>query len=92
MNKTLNEIMELKNVSTVSKMIYSYLRLSTQEKFLIITKEGFNKMFQATVSSSESITVNECFNELIANELIKLKSIQDDGIEVYELYNAEITN
>lgn len=92
MNKTLNEIMELTNISTVSKMIYSYLRLSTQDKFLIITKEGFNKMFKAIVLSSEPITVNECFNELLTNELIKLKSVQDDGIEVYELYNAVITN
>lgn len=89
MDKTLNEIMQMAGLRDVSKMIYSYLCLSSDNNYLIIGTQGFSKMYKATVTSKDAITEEECFDELVKGGLLTQKCIEH-GEVIYELYKPKI--
>lgn len=80
----LDDVMMNKTLSNVSKMIYSYMCVATGEEKVILTRDGFKRMYEAVVSGSEGCA-DECFDEFLSSGLTHHVSTQEDGVTVYEL-------
>ena len=80
----LDEVMIDKELSNVSKMLYSYMFKATGDDEVIITLDGFERMFSSIVTGDE-IDKKACFNEMISAGLLKLHSKEEDETVVYSL-------
>ena len=80
----LDEVMMDKTLSNVSKMIYSYMCVATGEDDVVLTRDGFERMYESVVTGGEG-SVDECFDDLISSGLLQPVSTQDDGVIVYGL-------
>ena len=80
----LDDVMVNRELSNVSQMLYSYMYKSTGDEEVVITEDGFERMFEAVVSGvGDSAKVY--FNEILEKGLIKLHSKEDDDTFVYSL-------
>lgn len=82
MNK-LDEVMIDRELSNVSKMLYSYMFKATGDDEVIITLDGFERMFSSIVTGDE-IDKKVCFNEMLSAGLLKIHS-KDEEVVVYSL-------
>lgn len=80
----LDEVMMDKTLSNVSKMIYSYMCVATGEEDVVLTRDGFERMYASVVMDTD-MSANECFEEMCSAGLLKPVSSQDDGVIVYGL-------
>lgn len=80
----LDEVMMDKTLSNVSKMIYSYMCVATGEDSVVLTRDGFERMYDSVVTGVEMVA-DECFGELSAAGLLSLSATEDDGTRVYSL-------
>lgn len=80
----LDEVMMDKTLSNVSKMIYSYVYKATGDDEVVLTLDGFERMYASVVTDAEK-SADECFEELLSKGLIAVKTEQDDGVTVYRL-------
>ena len=80
----LDEVMMDKTLSNVSKMIYSYVYKATGDDEVVLTLDGFERMYASVVTDAEK-SAGECFDELLSKGLIKVNAEQDDGVTVYRL-------
>ena len=83
MNK-LDDVMIDRELSNVSKMLYSYMFKATGDDEVIITLDGFERMFSSIVTGDE-IDKKACFDEMLSAGLFKLHSKEDDETVVYSL-------
>lgn len=83
MNK-LDDVMVNRELSNVSKMLYSYMYKATGDDNVIITLDGFERMFSSIVTGDE-IDKKACFDEMLSAGLLKLHSKEDDDTFVYSL-------
>ena len=83
MNK-LDDVMVNKELSNVSKMLYSYMFKATGDDEVIITLDGFERMYASVVTDAEK-SAAECFDELLSKGLFAVNAEQDDGVIVYRL-------
>lgn len=79
-----DEIMMDKTLSNVSKMIYSYVYKATGDDEVILTRDGFERMYASVVTDAEKSSA-ECFDELLSKGLFAVETEQDDGVTVYRL-------
>ena len=79
----LDDVMVNRELSNVSKMLYSYMFKATGDEEVIITIEGFESMFSSIVTGDE-IDKKACFDEMLSAGLLKLHS-KDDDTFVYSL-------
>lgn len=80
----LDDVMVNRELSNVSKMLYSYMYKATGDEDVVLTLDGFVRMFEAVVSGvGDSAEVY--FNEMLENGLIKLHSKEEDESVVYRL-------
>ena len=80
----LDDVMIDRELSNVSKMLYSYMFKATGDDEVIITLDGFERMFSSIVTGDE-IDKKACFNEMLAAGLLKLHSKEEDETVVYSL-------
>ena len=80
----LDEVMMDKTLSNVSKMIYSYVYKATGDDEVVLTIDGFERMYSSVVTDTEK-SAEECFDELLSKGLIAVETEQDDGVTVYRL-------
>lgn len=80
----LDDVMIDKELSNVSKMLYSYMFKATGDDEVIITLDGFERMFSSIVTGDE-IDKKACFDEMISAGLLKLHSKEENNIDVYSL-------
>ncbi|MCI7805620.1 MAG: hypothetical protein MR563_00505 [Spirochaetales bacterium] len=80
----LDEVMMDKTLSNVSKMIYSYVYKATGDDDVVLTLDGFERMYSSVVTDTEK-SADECFEELLSKGLIAVNAEQDDGVTVYRL-------
>ena len=80
----LDEVMMDKTLSNVSKMIYSYVYKATGDDEVVLTLDGFERMYASVVTNTEK-SAEECFDELLSKGLIAVETEQDDGVTVYRL-------
>ena len=79
----LDDVMMNINLSNVSKMLYSYMYKSTGDDAVIITLDGFERMFSSIVTGEE-IDIKACFDEMLSAGLLKIHS-KDEEVVVYSL-------
>ena len=80
----LDDVMVNRELSNVSKMLYSYMFKATGDYDVLITLDGFERMFSSIVSGDE-IDKKACFNEILSAGLFKLHSKEEDETVVYSL-------
>lgn len=80
----LDDVMIDRELSNVSKMLYSYMYKSTGDEEVVLTLDGFERMFSSIVTGDE-IDKKACFNEMFEKGLIKLHSKEDDDTFVYSI-------
>lgn len=80
----LDEVMMDKTLSNVSKMIYSYVYKATGDDEVVLTLDGFERMYSSVVTDTEK-SAAECFEELLSKGLFAVETEQDDGVTVYRL-------
>ena len=80
----LDEVMMDKTLSNVSKMIYSYVYKATGDDEVVLTLDGFERMYASAVTDAEK-SAAECFDELFSKGLIAFETEQDNGVTVYRL-------
>ena len=80
----LDEVMMDKTLSNVSKMIYSYVYKATGDDEVVLTLDGFERMYASVVTDAEK-SAKECFEEFLSKGLIAVNAEQDDGVTVYRL-------
>ena len=80
----LNDVMVNRELSNVSKMLYSYMFKATGDDDVIITLDGFERMFSSIVTGDE-IDKKACFDDMLSAGLLKLLSKEDDDTFVYSL-------
>ena len=80
----LDEVMMDRTLSNVSKMIYSYVYKATGDDEVVLTLDGFERMYSSVVTDTEK-SAEECFDELLSKGLIAVETEQDDGVTVYRL-------
>lgn len=80
----LDEVMMDKTLSNVSKMIYSYMCVATGEDSVVLTRDGFERMYESVVTGGDG-SADEYFEELLSSGLLQPVSTQDDGVIVYGL-------
>lgn len=80
----LDDVMMNKKLSNVSKMIYSYMFKATEEDDVVLTLDGFKRMYEAVVSGVED-SAEVVFDEMLAAGLFKLHSKDNDETVVYSL-------
>lgn len=80
----LDEVMMDKTLSNVSKMIYSYVYKATGDDEVVLTLDGFERMYASVVTDAEK-SAAECFEELLSKGLFAVNAEQDDGVTVYSL-------
>ena len=78
----LDDIMVNRELSNVSKMLYSYMFKATGDDEVIITLDGFERMFSSIVTGDE-IDKKACFDEMLSAGLFKLHSKEEDETVVY---------
>ncbi len=80
----LDDVMIDRELSNVSKMLYSYMYKSTDDKDVVITEDGFERMFSSIVTSDE-IDKKACFDEMLSAGLLKIHSKEENETVVYSL-------
>lgn len=80
----LDDVMVNRELSNVSKMLYSYMFKATGDDEVIITLDGFERMFSSIVTGYE-IDKKACFDEMLSAGLFKLHSKEEDEKFVYSL-------
>lgn len=80
----LDDVMIDRELSNVSKMLYSYMYKSTGYKDVVITEDGFERMFSSIVTGDE-IDKKACFDEMLSAGLFKLHSKEENETVVYSL-------
>ena len=80
----LDEVMMDKTLSNVSKMIYSYVYKATGDDEVVLTLDGFERMYASVVTDAVK-SAEDCFEELLSKGLIAVNAEQDDGVTVYRL-------
>ena len=80
----LDDVMVNRELSNVSKMLYSYMYKATGDKDVVITEDGFERMFSSIVTGEE-IDKKACFDEMLSAGLFKLHSKEEDETVVYSL-------
>ena len=80
----LDDVMVNRELSNVSKMLYSYMYKATGNDEVIITLDGFERMFSSIVPGDE-IDKKACFDEILSAGLLKLHSKEEDETFVYSL-------
>ena len=80
----LDEVMMDKTLSNVSKMIYSSVYVATGGDEVLLTLDGFERMYASVVTDTEK-SDEECFEELLSKGLFAVETEQDDGVTVYRL-------
>lgn len=83
MNK-LDEVMMNGELSNVSKMLYSYMFKATEDDDVVLTLDGFKRMYEAVVSGVED-SAEVVFDEMLSAGLLKLHSKEEDETVVYSL-------
>ena len=78
----LDDVMININLSNVCKMLYSYMYKATGDEEVIITLDGFERMFSSIVTGDE-IDKKACFDEMLSAGLFKLHSKEEDETVVY---------
>ena len=78
----LDDVMVDRELSNVSKMLYSYMFKATGDDEVILTLDGFERMFSSIVTGDE-IDKKAYFNEMLSAGLLKLHSKEDDETVVY---------
>ena len=73
----LDDVMVNRELNNVSKMLYSYMYKSTGDDEVIITLDGFERMFSSIVTGEE-IDKKACFDEMLSAGLFKLHSKEED--------------
>lgn len=81
---TLDDVMVNRELSNVSKMLYSYMYKSTGDEDVVLTLDGFERMFSSIVTGDE-IDKKACFDEMLSAGLFKLHSKEEDEKVVYSL-------
>lgn len=79
----LDDVMVNRELSNVSKMLYSYMFKSTGDEDVVLTLDGFERMFSSIVTSDE-IDKKACFDEMLSAGLLKIHS-KDEEVVVYSL-------
>ena len=80
----LDEVMMDKTLSNVAKMIYSYMCVATGEEDVVLTRDGFERMYASVVTDTDR-TAEESFEEMCSAGLLKPMSVQENGAIVYGL-------
>ena len=80
----LDEVMMDKTLSNVSKMIYSYMCVATGEDSVVLTRDGFERMYESVVNGVED-SADIIFDEMLAAGLLKNHTKDDDGTIVYSV-------
>ena len=80
----LDEVMMNGELSNVSKMLYSYMFKATGDDDVIITLDGFERMFSSIVTG-DYIDKKACFDEMLSAGLLKIHSKEEDESVVYSL-------
>ena len=80
----LDDVMVNRELSNVSKMLYSYMFKATGDDEVIITLDGFEMMFSSIVTGDE-IDKKACFDEMLSAGLFKLHSKEENNIAIYSL-------
>ena len=80
----LDDVMIDRELSNVSKMLYSYMYKATGDEDVVITEDGFERMFSSIVTGDE-IDKKGCFDEMLSAGLFKLHSKEEDETVVYSL-------
>ena len=80
----LDDVMIDRELSNVSKMLYSYMFKATGDDEVIITLDGFERMFSSIVTGDE-IDKKVCFDEMLSAGLFKLHSKEEYESVVYSL-------
>ena len=80
----LDEVMMDKTISNVSKMIYSYVYKATGDDEVVLTLDGFERMYASVVTDAEK-SAEECFEEMISGGLLEASSDDPDGKTVWHL-------
>ena len=80
----LDDVMIDRELSNVSKMLYSYMFKATGDDVVVLTLDGFERMFSSIVTGDE-IDKKACFDEMLSAGLFKLHSKEDDETVVYSL-------
>ena len=80
----LDDVMVNRDLSNVSKMLYSYMFKATGDDEVIITLDGFERMFSSIVTGDE-IDKKACFDEMLSAGLFKLHSKEENNIAIYSL-------
>ena len=80
----LDDVMVNKELSNVSKMLYSYMFKATGDEEVVLTLDGFERMFSSIVTGDE-IGKKVCFDEMLSAGLLKLHSKEEDETVVYSL-------
>ena len=65
----LDDVMVNRELSNVSKMLYSYMFKATGDDEVIITLDGFERMFSSIVTGDE-IDKKACLDEMLEKDLI----------------------
>ena len=80
----LDDVMVNKELSNVFKMLYNYMYKSTGDEDVVLTLDGFERMFSSIVTGDE-IDKKSCFDEMLSAGLFKLHSKEEDETVVYSL-------
>ena len=80
----LDDVMIDRELSNVSKMLYSYMYKSTGDEDVVLTLDGFERMFSSIVTGDE-IDKKACFDEMLSAGLFKLYSKEENETVVYSL-------
>lgn len=80
----LDDVMVNRELSNVSKMLYSYMYKATGDEDVVLTLDGFERMFSSIVTGDE-IDKKACFDEMLSAGLFKLHSKEEDKTVVYSL-------
>ena len=80
----LDEVMMNGELSNVSKMLYSYMFKATGDDEVVLTLDGFERMFSSIVTGDE-IDKKACFDEMLSAGLFKLHSKEENESVVYSL-------
>lgn len=80
----LDYVMIDKELSNVSKMLYPYMYKSTVDEEVVLTFDGFERMYSSIVTGDE-IDKKACFDEMLSAGLLKLHSKEEDDTFVYSL-------
>ena len=80
----LDDVMVNRELSNVSKMLYSYMYKSTGDDAVVLTLDRFERMFSSIVTGDE-IDKKACFDEMLSAGLFKLHSKEEDETVVYSL-------